>query len=312
MAIGGLVCAGLVPVQGTAGWGGFQRKSPTGGAAKGTPRNERTPEAMTVPCKVPLATVTLASLEIPLATFAATAPLLSLHATDARVAHSMKMTNPTNFTVEYAEEPGLSSLLSFIFLYLPSLRCRILSCWTIWGTKLFLRPQPTYWEQLMFCAAVRDTLFLNLGAAIKLGRSLGCFVQSMSIRSAHFIRGETAGKSAATFTAPGKRSRRRRGGVHRLRIDRLSLQFDFLPWCPAQTTPAIRFRWFCPYPAFPSTSKSLRKILIQDQLQCNFLLVVSERPSALNHPSIRKIREINQFEGQQIVGAHSEILYDVS
>src|SRR5262245_56474344 len=51
--------AGRTPFHGVAGWGAFQRRSPTGGAAKGTPLKRRTDGSVpTVPSRTPPVTVT--------------------------------------------------------------------------------------------------------------------------------------------------------------------------------------------------------------------------------------------------------------
>lgn len=50
--------AARTPFQGTTGWGGFQRRLPTGGAAKGMPRKARMPLRSATPSTVPLAVLT--------------------------------------------------------------------------------------------------------------------------------------------------------------------------------------------------------------------------------------------------------------
>src|SRR5581483_10883327 len=54
------------PVQFLGGCGGFQRKSPMGGSAKGIPLNSRTPVAESVvPASVPLAVFTWSAANAP-------------------------------------------------------------------------------------------------------------------------------------------------------------------------------------------------------------------------------------------------------
>jgi hypothetical protein len=52
------------PCHGTAGWGGFQRRLPTGGAAYGIPRNDQTPQLQNtgMPTTVPPSTLTRLSM----------------------------------------------------------------------------------------------------------------------------------------------------------------------------------------------------------------------------------------------------------
>ncbi len=53
------------PSHGLTGCGGCHRKSPTGGAAKGMPRNARTPSGPVVPSTTPIAVVTRSSARTP-------------------------------------------------------------------------------------------------------------------------------------------------------------------------------------------------------------------------------------------------------
>ena len=63
MARGPNLSALRTPSQSLTGWGGFQRRSPTGGWANGTPLNARTPFSSVTPSMTPLAVRTRSSAE---------------------------------------------------------------------------------------------------------------------------------------------------------------------------------------------------------------------------------------------------------